>query len=442
MNTPVPSVQPVPLPDRAGLIIATLWLLVFSAASQIIIVAPILPMVGAQLGVGDAVLGTLMTVYAAAVGVSTLLTGPVSDRVGRRRVLLVGAASMAVVLALHGLAESFTSLLVLRALAGAAGGILSGGAVAYVGDTFPPDRRGWANGWVMSGFAVGQILGIPIGRTLADLYGFRAPFLVFAATMVVATVLVWTLLPDATNNRDTERLTLRRVGRGYAELLRRADTRRASVIFAVLFLGVGLFVTYFPVWMENRLGFTGVMISGVYALGGLSNVLIGPRAGRISDIVGRKPVIIAASAGVGLFMAATPLSGGVSWGPFALFFGIMGCAAARYSAFQAMLTELVVGARRGSFMSLTIAIGQVGFAVGSAVAGTLYAGIGFPMSAIIAGGLSVTAALLVWVGLPETLGHDADSEEAIQRTHSQVVHPAGCGPCPESVTTSEKVAVQ
>ncbi|MEO1077515.1 MAG: MFS transporter, partial [Bacteroidota bacterium] len=126
----------------------------------------------------------------------------------------------------------------------------------------------------------------------------------------------------------------------------------------------------------------------------------------------------------------------------ALFFGIMGCAAARYSAFQAMLTELVVGARRGSFMSLTIAIGQVGFAVGSAVAGTLYAGIGFPMSAIIAGGLSVTAALLVWVGLPETLGHDADSEEAIQRTHSQVVHPAGCGPCPESVTTSEKVAVQ
>ncbi|MEL7362264.1 MAG: MFS transporter, partial [Bacteroidota bacterium] len=319
---------------------------------------------------------------------------------------------------------------------------LSGGAVAYVGDTFPPDRRGWANGWVMSGFAVGQILGIPIGRTLADLYGFRAPFLVFAATMVVATVLVWTLLPDATNNRDTERLTLRRVGRGYAELLRRADTRRASVIFAVLFLGVGLFVTYFPVWMENRLGFTGVMISGVYALGGLSNVLIGPRAGRISDIVGRKPVIIAASAGVGLFMAATPLSGGVSWGPFALFFGIMGCAAARYSAFQAMLTELVVGARRGSFMSLTIAIGQVGFAVGSAVAGTLYAGIGFPMSAIIAGGLSVTAALLVWIGLPETLGHDADSEEAIQRAHSQVVHPAGCGPCPESVTTSEEVVVR
>ncbi|MEM6785594.1 MAG: MFS transporter, partial [Bacteroidota bacterium] len=212
----------MPLPDRAGLIIATLWLLVFSAASQIIIVAPILPMVGAQLGVGDALLGTLMTVYAAAVGISTLVTGPVSDRVGRRRVLLVGAASMAVVLALHGLAESFASLLVLRALAGAAGGILSGGAVAYVGDTFPPDRRGWANGWVMSGFAVGQILGIPIGRTLADLYGFRAPFLVFAATMVVATVLVWWLLPDATNNRDTERLTLRHVGQGYAELLRRA----------------------------------------------------------------------------------------------------------------------------------------------------------------------------------------------------------------------------
>ena len=127
------------------------------------------------------------------------------------------------------------------------------------------------------------------------------------------------------------------------------------------FAGVGLFVVYFPTWLETTLGFSAGQVSAVYVLGGIANVLAGPRAGRLSDRIGRKPVIVAASAGVGVLMASAPLV--AAWPPaaFGLFFGIMALAASRISPLQALLTEMVPAARRGAFMSLTAATGNAGF---------------------------------------------------------------------------------
>ena len=170
-------------------IVFTLWLLVFSSASQTMIIAPILPQIGDDLGIADAALGTLVSVYSLMVGIFAILSGPVSDRIGRRRILLVGCGAMTVALILHTLVSDYASFLTVRMFAGMAGGMLSGAAVSYIGDYFPYERRGWATGWVMSGSAFGQIVGIPIGIVLAGQWGFRAPFYIFAVTMA-ATILV------------------------------------------------------------------------------------------------------------------------------------------------------------------------------------------------------------------------------------------------------------
>ena len=121
-----------------------------------------------------------------AVGLFALVAGPISDRVGRRRVLICGSALMTVALSLHGTVSSFSSLLAFRTLAGAAGGILSGAIVAFVGDFFPSERRGWANGWLMTGLAAGQILGVPAGTLLAGGSSYRAPFVLLAAVSALA----------------------------------------------------------------------------------------------------------------------------------------------------------------------------------------------------------------------------------------------------------------
>ena len=155
----------------ATLIVFTLWLLVFSSASQTMIISPILPRIADELVITDAVLGTLVSAYALMAGIFAILAGPVSDRVGRRRILLWGCGAMSIALGLHALASGYLSFLAVRVLAGMAGGVLSGAAVSYIGDYFPYNRRGWATGWVMSGSAVGQIVGIPLGIVLADNFG-------------------------------------------------------------------------------------------------------------------------------------------------------------------------------------------------------------------------------------------------------------------------------
>lgn len=408
----------------------------FAAAGQIIVVAPILPRIAEQLGMDPGPLGLLITVYAVALASFTLIVGPVSDRFGRRRVILVGTAAMAGSLLLHGLADSFESLLVLRALSGAAGGVLSGASVAYVGDTFPPERRGWANGWVMSGFAVGQILGIPAGIALADAFGFRAPFVAFGLAMVAAFVMAFPALPQPPGATSSEPLTIRSALGGYRALIGGRETGAAAAIFLILFAGVGLFVVYFPTWLEASLGYTSGQVALVYVLGGVANVIVGPRAGRLSDRIGRRPVIVAASVGLGLAMAATPLAGAVPEAAFVAFFLIMGLAAARISPLQALLTEMVPGPRRGSFMSLSTATGNGGFAVGSALAGALFAASGFGANAAVAGTTALVAAGLVWRFLPAGLPQQAP-DPALAGCAGRAVQTALGGPCPEAGMMTE-----
>jgi predicted MFS family arabinose efflux permease len=112
------------------LVVFTLWLLVFSASSQIMIIAPILPLVGTELGITEALLGTLVSAYSVMVGIFAIISGPFSDRIGRRQILLLGSGLMTLALAAHVLVAGYISFLAVRILAGVAGGVLSGSAVS------------------------------------------------------------------------------------------------------------------------------------------------------------------------------------------------------------------------------------------------------------------------------------------------------------------------
>lgn len=387
---------------EAYVVLFTLWLVVFSFASQVMIIAPILPRIADQLDTEIGLLGTLITAYALAVGVFALLAGPISDHVGRRRILLGGSALMTVALALHWFADSFATLFAVRGFAGVAAGVLNGAAIAYVGDYFPEDRRGWASGWVLSGLAAGQIAGIPLGIVLAERFGFRAPFVAFAGVMAVAFVLVWAGVPQPDVRLATEPLTVRGAIADYATLLGRPGVAAASAMFALVFLSFPLYLAYFPLWLEATLGMTGGAIALLFLVGGIGNVLAGPEAGRLSDTVGRKPVIVGTSLAVAVVVFVTPFVVRSPWPAYVVFFVAMGLFASRGSSFQALLTELVPGDRRGSLMSLTAAVGQIGFAVGGALAGLVYAGPGYVANAALAAAGCLVLAAVAWRYLPET----------------------------------------
>jgi predicted MFS family arabinose efflux permease len=387
--------------DRPLLIVFSLWLLVFSAASQTMIIAPILPLVGEELGIREGLLGTLVTAYSLMVGIFAVIAGPFSDRIGRRAILLIGAGLMTVALAAHALVTGYASFIAVRVLAGVAGGVLSGSAVSYVGDYFPYGRRGWATGWIMSGAAVGQIVGIPAGVVLAGAFGFRTPFFLFAATMAATFLLVLARVPQPDVARSHHPVTAARAAREYAGMLRETRIAAAAGAFFLMFLGVSLYVVYLPTWLEREIGATANQIALLFLVGGVANVLVGPQAGRISDRIGRKGIVVLSSGGLAVVMALTTAVVGSVPAAFPWFFLAMALVAMRIGPFSALLTALVTDERRGSLLSLTVALGQLGFALGGTAAGLIYETRGYGPTTLIAGAAVFGMGLVVWLLVPE-----------------------------------------
>ncbi len=168
-----------------------------------------------------------------------------------------------------------------------------------------------------------------------------------------------------------------------------------------MFLSFGLYVYYMPSWMEQDIGLTGTEVASLFLVGGLANVVASPLVGRVSDRIGRKPLVVTACLGLGLVMIGTTYVISDLLMAYLLFGVAMVMVAMRTSPLQALMTAIVPDERRGILMSLAIAVGQVGFGLGSAMAGLTYTEYGYLSNTVIAAVAIVLMALLVRYFLPE-----------------------------------------
>lgn len=383
------------------LIMIALWLMVFSASSQVMIIAPILPQISTALHIPEALQGTLITAYAAAFCLFALIIGPISDKIGRRRILIMGTGGMAVALFFHHLVFDYYSMLAARAFAGAAGGVLSGASVSYVGDYYPYERRGWANGVLITGMAAGQIVGIPLGIVLAEWGGFQQPFILFALIMCLAFALTLAAVPQPAVSRTHLPLTLGSAGRCYLHLLKKRTYATIAACFALANFGIAMYTVYLPTWITQKFNLNGYDIASVVFFGGLAIVITGPLAGKLSDRIGRKMIILYAAIGLSVVMAMTTFFINEFWMAYPLFFITMMLVAARLGPFQALVSEIVPDFQRGTLLSMSVAIGQLFMGVAATVAGYLFADYGYVSNSILAAVGILLMGILVWRFIPE-----------------------------------------
>lgn len=384
-------------------ILFALWLLIFSASSQIIIMAPILPYIGEQLNMPERLQGLLITAYAVMVGIFAVIIGPISDKIGRRRILLIGTGAMAIALTLHGFAQTYQQLLVYRALAGVAGGILSGSVVSYVADYFPYEKRGWANGWIMSGAATGQIVGIPLGTIMAEYFGFRIPFIMFGISMAVTYFVIRLKVPQPDVKLFKDSLTIIGSLRKYYRIVRVPAQFASIMAFFMMFVSIGLFIVYFPSWMQKSFSVDGTYIASLFLVGGLANVVTGPRAGKLSDRIGRKSLVIISCTSTSVIFALTTWIVQEPWLGYPFFMIVMTLVAIRVTPFQTLLSEQVDEESRGSLMSLTAALGQTGMGIGGFIAGLVYTDFGYATSTVFSGLAILISGVLIWKFVPESI---------------------------------------
>lgn len=171
---------------------------------------------------------------------------------------------------------------------------------------------------------------------------------------------------------------------GYLDLLQHKGVRSIAAGYFLMFLSITVFIVYFPTWLENEYYMTTYEIALLFFIGGLATILTGPLSGKISDRTGRKQIIIIANLLLAIVMPLALFFLSLSCSlTYLLFFVIMLLMVARMVPFQALASETLHDKTRGRLMSLTIAIGQLGMAMGSAISGILYTELGFLGNALI-----------------------------------------------------------
>lgn len=147
------------------------------------IVIPFLPMFAARMGVGEGAVGPILAVYSLMQLICAPILGRLSDRVGRRPVIMLGLLGSSLSYLIYGLADSFWILLLSRAIHGACAATVST-AQAYVADTTIESERAAGMGLIGAAFGLGFVLGPALGGLLGH-SSLRTPvFFASALTFV------------------------------------------------------------------------------------------------------------------------------------------------------------------------------------------------------------------------------------------------------------------
>jgi predicted MFS family arabinose efflux permease len=269
---------------------------VMSAAAFLIffqayLVAPLIPTLSIQFHESTDFLGMLVPAYMLPYGISTLFYGPISDRVGRKPIILTLLGLMVVTIA--GVATAYTAsqMLIWRLL----GGITSGGivpiALALLGDLFPYEQRGRPIGWMFGAVAGGMAFGSSLGALLNPIIGWRGEFLITAGLGAAILAFAIRLRQFLDGEIAAHPLSLRKAIAGYWSLF---TSSRGAKTYAYIFFN-GMFHSGVFTWLglyfseRYRLGDEGI---GLALLGyGVPGMLFGPVIGRVTDRVGRKRII-------------------------------------------------------------------------------------------------------------------------------------------------------
>src|SRR6266853_3725941 len=340
--------------------------------------SPVLPTFAADLGA----LPELIVIIVAASTITgvffKLPAGALSDVLGRKRMMVLGALFFALPPFLYPFVHDAGSLLALRFVHGFATAIFSPVASAYVA-SLADTGRGARLGWFSSANDIGATAGPLIGGfVLYFTASYSATYLTVGA-LGVLTFIVVLLLPDvdAKAAREAKTFAARAAEfrQGVAEVFKTPPIFVAAGIEAVMYLGYGAFLGFLPIYAK-QVGLNDAEIALVLGAQLVVAMVAKPITGRASDRVGRIPVIVI---GLLLCAAALPLIfRSESLAAFALTAPLLGLGVGAVTPVtNALIADLASARRLGAAMGVFGTIWDIGEAAGPIIAGFLIGGLGY-----------------------------------------------------------------
>jgi MFS transporter, DHA1 family, tetracycline resistance protein len=353
------------------------------------IMIPLLPFFVKRFGAPDIAVGVVFATFSLCQLIAGPLWGNVSDRIGRKMVLIVSQIGSTIAWAMLAFAPSIAVVIVARALEGFSGGNI-GVTQAYIGDLVEPKRRGVAFGYLGAAFSAGFVFGPAIGGWLAERYGFAVPFIVAALLQLLTLVVTIFMLPESRGAKTAEE----RSAVGLGDIARSLGDRTiAPVLWLRLvytFAMYGWFAAMTLI-LHKQLGWDVGQTSYVFATFGALNVVLQlALVGRVVDAIGNRA---ATNIGLGFSAGAFALVPFATTFPLAVVLLVLFGTGMSFlnTAFPALASEVAPDDRRGTVLGVVSGLDSLaGFVMPPVTTGVLGA-FGVPPAAAVMFGLAATA---------------------------------------------------
>jgi MFS transporter, DHA1 family, tetracycline resistance protein len=355
------------------------------------IVVPLLPFYAGPYASGAALVGLLGSLYAAMQFASGPFLGGLSDRHGRRPVLLLCLLGTSLAYLLLGLAQTLTSLLVAVVLAGAVSGTLAT-AQAYIADSTTKEDRARGLGMIGAAFGLGLIAGPAVGGLLS-LHSLSAPALFASVLALTNCAFGYLTVPESHAPRLRKKVPLLRLD-PISQLARILEMRNVRVLLvAVLLLNLALagLVNNFPLFSQARFGWGTTSNAFFFAFVGVCAVVTqGFLIGRLQPRFGESSLLLGGLALVSLNLLLVSLvPSGVLLYPIVGILALgMGLA---IPSLTALISNRTPAEAQGRLMGGLQAILSLAMILGPATAGLAFDHLGIPAPYLIGGALSVLA---------------------------------------------------
>jgi len=371
------------------------------------VVYPFLPVISRGLGVPLTSVSFLLTLRALA-GLSSPLFGPLSDRYGRRSLMLVGLGMMATAAALIAGWPTYGVAIVAFVLFGLSKTAYDPALQAYVGDAVPYHRRGRVWGITELSWSAAWLLGVPAAGFLIERAGWQSPFVALTLLGLVGLLFTWRLPPDQPQRASPTASRWAGLRHNRSAWLGLA----AGLLF--VFANENVFVVY-GAWMEETFSLSvGALGLASIVIGIAEAVAEGASAGLV-DRLGKKTAVLG-----GLLLNAAAylllplLSGNLVSGFVGLFVLFIAFEFSIVSSIP-LISELAPGAR-GTLMALNVAALSAGRMLGSLTATPLWLHGGLGLNVVVSCGAALAAFALLLLFVPEPGGSLEPGKEFTEQT--------------------------
>ncbi|KON30203.1 hypothetical protein AC482_04405 [miscellaneous Crenarchaeota group-15 archaeon DG-45] len=330
------------------------------------------------LGASVASVGLFTSSFMLSMAVMSPKFGSLSDQHGRKRIMMLGIIGDVVFGVLTGLVPSWPWLLLVRVANGAVSSAAMLSSEALLIDSAPIDMRGEASGFIMSTAMVGRNLGPLLGGTiqwaslslgLSLLDSYRVPYFVDSGLALLALLLVVLLI------REPERSAERRGRPGGGETGARVPlSRTLKVMLAYAFVngvGVGFIIPIMVLFYSDKFGIEPVGIGALLSISGFIGLFASYVAGRLSDRMGRKPLIALGDLVSRAFGFVLPLTGDVTQAGVIMSIRSLGFNVSM-PAFRALRADAVPPEVRGRFFGLFGTAFTAGDVIGPIISTWIY----------------------------------------------------------------------